>query len=733
MTHPTPFSAINNDPPSPLPAYKNPALPAEQRVQDLLARMTPEEKATLLSGSGWMESAAIQRLGIPAIKMVDGPVGVRAWTGSSAETNRPDADAVKILSTAFPVGIALAATWNTALAERQGQAIARQVKTLGRNMLLAPTVNISRLPLWGRNFEGYGEDPYLAGRMGVGYIRGVQGEGVIASVKHLAVNNQEFQRRRVNVTVDVRALHEIYLPAFKAAVQEAGVWSVMSAYNKVNGAHASENKPLLHDILRRQWGFRGFVISDWGSTYSTLAPLNAGLDLEMPGGAARQRFLDSPRAEAEYARGGWLTAERVLAEIKAGRLSQDQVDDHAGNILRAIFLSGLFDHQPAGGGELDTPVQQALARQIATESMVLLKNERGILPLDPDRIKTIAVIGPNAGVARTGGGGSSLVKPKTAIAPFDAIRQRAGAGVNVRYALGVSMAGEDPREDNTLARARQLKNATDLAANADVAIVVVGRYPKLEGEGFDISAMDLPPGQDTLIQAVAGVNPNTIVVLNTGSPVTVSRWLPDISGLVNMWYGGQAGGEALASILFGDANPSGKLPLTFPVSWEDSPAYGNYPGENLQVNYAEGIYVGYRYFDKNNLQPQFPFGFGLSYTTFEYSELAVATVNKGKQIANVTLQVRNTGSRAGAEVVQLYVHDSHSRIERPLRELKGFSRVELQPGEAKTVSFRLELSALAYYSTEQADWVAEPGQFILQIGSSSRDIRLEAALELKSS
>ncbi|MFE8048236.1 glycoside hydrolase family 3 C-terminal domain-containing protein [Brenneria goodwinii] len=733
MTHPTPFSAINNDPPSPLPAYKNPALPAEQRVQDLLARMTPEEKATLLSGSGWMESAAIQRLGIPAIKMVDGPVGVRAWTGSSAETNRPDADAVKILSTAFPVGIALAATWNTALAERQGQAIARQVKTLGRNMLLAPTVNISRLPLWGRNFEGYGEDPYLAGRMGVGYIRGVQGEGVIASVKHLAVNNQEFQRRRVNVTVDERALYEIYLPAFKAAVQEAGVWSVMSAYNKVNGAHASENKPLLHDILRRQWGFRGFVISDWGSTYSTLAPLNAGLDLEMPGGAARQRFLDSPRAEAEYARGGWLTAERVLAEIKAGRLSQDQVDDHAGNILRALFLSGLFDHQPAGGGELDTPDQQALARQIATESMVLLKNERGILPLDPDRIKTIAVIGPNAGVARTGGGGSSLVKPKTAIAPFDAIRQRAGAGVNVRYALGVSMAGEDPREDNTLARARQLKNATDLAANADVAIVVVGRYPKLEGEGFDINAMDLPPGQDTLIQAVAGVNPNTIVVLNTGSPVTVSRWLPDISGLVNMWYGGQAGGEALASILFGDANPSGKLPLTFPVSWEDSPAYGNYPGENLQVNYAEGIYVGYRYFDKNNLQPQFPFGFGLSYTTFEYSELAVATVNKGKQIANVTLQVRNTGSRAGAEVVQLYVHDSHSRIERPLRELKGFSRVELQPGEAKTVSFRLELSALAYYSTEQADWVAEPGQFILQIGSSSRDIRLEAALELKSS
>lgn len=713
------------------PPYKNTALPIEQRVGDLLARMTLEEKATLLSGGAWAESAGIKRLDIPAIKMADGPLGIRAWTGSSAEINKPDSTEPKVFATAFPAGIALAATWNTALAEVQGRTIAQQAKALGRNMLLAPTVNISRHPLWGRNFECYGEDPYLAGRLGVSYIRGVQGEGVVASVKHFAANNQEFQRRRVDVTVDPRALHEIYLPAFKAAVQEAGVWSVMSAYNKVNSVQSSENKPLLHDILRQQWGFKGFILSDWGSTYSTVAPLAAGLDMELPGGPSLQKFLSSPRAEAEYIRGGWLTAERVVAEVSAGRLAQDTVDLRAGHILRVIFASGIFDHPSVASGEVDTPEQQAVARQIAAESIVLLKNDRVVLPLDPAGIKSIAVIGPNAAVARTGGGGSSLVRPLRVITPLEAIRQRAGSDITVEYALGVSMAGEHPHKDNSVARARQLMDASKLAAGADVAIVVVGRYAKLEGESVDIGSMDLPSGQEELIQAVAIANPNTIVVLNTGSPVTVSRWLPKVPALLTMWYGGQEGGAALASVLFGDANPSGKLPVTFPTCWEDSPAYGNYPGENLGVNYAEGIYVGYRYFDKNNLQPQFPFGFGLSYTTFDYSKLTVAASDQGNRIADVSMQVRNTGARAGAEVVQLYVHDAHSHIDRPLRELKGFARVELQPGEAKTVNFPLDLSALSYYSAAQADWVAEPGQFIVQLGASSRDIRLEAHHELK--
>jgi beta-glucosidase len=716
--------------------YKDVGLPADRRVADLLPRMTIEEKATMLSGSGWMESAPIERLGIPAIKMADGPMGVRSWAGSSAITNSVNSGVAKVQTTSFPSGVDMAATWDTDLVQREGRAIAQEVKALGRDMILGPTVNINRVPLWGRNFEGYGEDPYLSGRMGVAYIKGVQGEGVIPSLKHFAANNEEFQRHRIDAHVDERTLHEIYLPAFEAAVRQAHVWTVMSAYNLLNGVHCAESAPLLTDILKKEFGFKGFVISDWGSTYSTAPTMNAGMDLEMPGGAPMQAWLATGQTQAAGNGAGWLTADKVLAELKAGNITEATLNDNVSRILRVIFESGLFDHPHPGGGEVDTPEQRAVALQGATEGIVLLKNTDSLLPIDAGRIHSIAVIGPNAAVARTGGGGSSLVRPKYAIAPLDGIKERAGSKIDVTYALGVGMQGEDPAQDTPETRAKLLKEASDTAAKADVAVVVVGRYSKLEAESFDVKTMDLPAGQDELIEAVEKANPHTVVVLNTGDPVTMTKWIDKTPALLDIWYGGQEGGHALASILFGDANPSGKLPVSLPKKFEDSPAYGHYPGENLKVDYAEGIYVGYRYYDTRNVEPLFPFGFGLSYATFEYSDLRVVHTRTFEGTAHwdgdhVQVKVRNTGTRAGAEVAQLYIHDGHSKIDRPVHELKGFQRVELKPGETKTVQFALDRAAFSYWSPEQKDWVAEPGTFEVQVGASSRDIRLRAPLELK--
>ena len=511
---------------------------------------------------------------------------------------------------------------------------------------------------------------------------------------------------------------------------------MMSAYNRLNGTYCAENVPLLNDILKKEIGFKGFVISDWGSTYSTAPTVNAGMDLEMPGGPPMQAWLARPSTLASGNGAGWLTQDKVLAEVKAGHIGEATLDDNVSRILRVIFESGLFDHPHLGGGEVDTPAQKAVALQGATEGIVLLKNAGSLLPLDAAKIHSIAVIGPNAAVARTGGGGSSLVRPKYAITPLDGIKERAGNGLDVKYAPGVGMEGEDPAQDIAEARTKLLKEATEAAAHADVAVVVVGRYSKLEGESFDVKTMDLPAGQDELIAAVEKANPHTIVVLNTGDPVTMTKWIDKTPALLDMWYGGQEGGHALASVLFGDANPSGKLPVSFPKRFEDSPAYGHYPGENLRVDYAEGIYVGYRYFDTKNVEPQFPFGFGLSYTNFEYSDLRVvhAVTHSGTQkqeLDLVSVDVKNTGARDGAEVVELYVHDGHAKIDRPTHELKGFQRVELKAGETKTVQFNVDRADLSYWSPEKKDWIAEPGTFEIQVGASSRDIRLRGPLELK--
>lgn len=700
--------------------YKDPKAPLETRVSDLLGRMTPQEKAQMLAGSGWMESAAIPRLGIPAIKMVDGPMGIRNWIGTSAATN-----ATPIQATAFPSGVSMASSWDPALVRAQGQAVAQEVKALGRDMILGPTVNINRTPLWGRNFEGYGEDPFLAARLGVAYVQGVQGEGVIATVKHFAANNQEFERHRIDEKIDLRALHEIYFPAFKAAVQEAGVWSVMSAYNKVNGQSCAENRFLLAEILEKDWGFKGFVVSDWGSTYSTAETIHGGMDLEMPGGEPMRKWAAKPEFTEQGRGAGWLAEDKVLAALAAQKVSQTDIDDNVARILRVTFSAGLFEAQHAGGGEIDTAEQRAVARKAATESLVLLKNERGLLPLAAGKPRSIAVIGPNAAVARPGGGGSSRVTSKYTVSPLDGIREAAGPQTPVNYALGVPMECEGALSPTDRAA------AVALAAKSDVAIVVVGNAAALESEGFDRKSMDLPAGQDDLIEAVAKVNKKTIVVVAAGAPVTMTRWVGKVSAVLYAWYGGQEVGHAVGDVLFGLVNPSGKTPVTFPKQIQDSTAYGNYPGENLKVAYAEGIYVGYRGFEQRKVEPLFPFGFGLSYTTFEYSDLRVSRPTaSGSEIQEASLSVRNSGKRPGTEIVQLYLHDAESTVDRPVKELKGFERITLEPGETKTVTFRLDRAALSFWSPKQQSWVAEPGQFEVLVGSSSRDIRLKASFQL---
>src|SRR5271156_132240 len=415
------ISPAQNQASSDTAPYKNASLPVEQRVQDLLGRMTLQEKVAMLSGANWMQSVPNQRLGIPSIKMADGPLGIRSWAGPSAKTGGMKAK-MQVTTTAFPAGIAMAATWDPELLQQVGQAIGQEVKALGRDMILGPTVNINRTPLWGRNFEGFGEDPYLTGRMAVAYIKGVQSEGVIATVKHFAANNQEFERHRVNAIVSDRALHEIYFPAFKAAVQEAGVWSVMSAYNKVNGVYCAENPYLLKDVLQKEWGFKGFVVSDWGSTYSTVATVNAGMDLEMPGGPPAKNWLSRPESHEAGNGGDWLAPEKVLPEISAGKISASTIDDNVGRILRVIFVSGEFDKPDVATGTIDTPEERAVARKGATESIVLLKNAGDLLPLDPAKIYSVVVLGPNASTARTGGGGRSLGVPQKFLSPPPSIQ-----------------------------------------------------------------------------------------------------------------------------------------------------------------------------------------------------------------------------------------------------------------------------------------------------------------------
>ncbi len=659
----------------------------EKRADELLYKLTLEEKILLLSGKDDWNTAPIPRLSIPSITMTDGPHGVRATHVGSERTEG--------LTTSFPTGISMAAAWNTELIERVGQALGEETRGMSCDILLGPCVNIVRYPLGGRNFETYSEDPYLAGRTAVAMIKGVQSRGVGTSLKHYALNNYEIERDRASSNVDERTLREIYLPQFEMAVKEAHPWTVMCSYNRINGVYASQNDTMLNKILKEEWGFEGAVVSDWGANHTIFESVKGGLDLEMPGPAKFYTLL----GEAVYR---WQVNEEVI-------------NNAARRILRLVLLSGRMDGT-VSTGSVNTPEQQALARTLAEEAITLLKNEGGVLPIDK-KVKKIAVIGPNAAEAVIAGGGSSHVDPLYRISPLEGLKTLLDNKVEILYEQGCSNYDEPVKDD-------RLKRAVVAAKKADIAFVFVGYPESFETEGWDRPDMCLTGKQDELVRAITETNPKTVVILNAGAPVGMP-WIDQVAAVVLAYYPGQENGNAVAGVLLGKVNPSGKLPVSFPKRLEDSPAFVNqsYPGCR-QVNYGEGIFVGYRFFDEINLEPLFPFGHGLSYTTFEYSNLKVPRkVEVGKQV-KVSLTVTNSGAVAGKEVVQLYVADPECYLPRPPKELKGFTKVELQPGENREVSFTLDQRALSFYDPLRKGWVAEPGEFLVLVGSSSRDIRL---------
>jgi beta-glucosidase len=659
----------------------------EKRIDALLRRMTLKEKVSLLAGSDNWHLQKIERLGIPAVKVTDGPHGDRTM-----DENNPN---ITLPATCFPTGVALAATWNPTLIHRVGAALGEETKARGCAILLGPCVNIHRSPLGGRNFESYSEDPYLSSRIAVAHITGVQSKGVSACVKHFALNNSEFERFTISSEADERTMREIYFPSFEKAVKEAGTWSVMCSYNKVNGIHASANRWLLTEILKEEWGFKGLVMSDWFATHSTTPVANAGLDLEMPGPA---RYF----------------GKDLLKTVESGEVDIKIINDKVRRILKVMLNTGVLDGKITIPDKIkEFPAHRRLAREVAEEAIVLLKNDRHILPLKKS-VRSIAVIGPNAAEARIQGGGSANVKAYYKVSPLEALKNLCGDKVKIVYEAGC---GETLSAD-------LLEKATKAAVRADVAVVFVGTTEKHESEGFDRKDMNLPPGHDELITRVASANPNTIVVLNNGSPLEMDPWIDRVPAVVEAFFPGQECGNAIAAVLFGDVNPSGKLPDTFPRRYKDNPTFANYPGENGKVFYGEGIFVGYRHYDVKKIKPLFPFGHGLSYTSFNYSNLKISPVRaKTGDKIKVSIDVKNTGKVAGKEVVQLYVSDIKSRVPRPPRELKAFEKVSLLPGETKTVKFVLDKEAFSFYDPNLKKWVAEPGDFEIQVGSSSRDIR----------
>jgi len=809
----------------------------QQNIDQIIAQLTLEEKISLIAGADLWHTVGVERLGIPQIRVTDGPNGARGAEGDMAPP-----------SVCTPVGVALAATWNTELVQQVGEVLADETRTKGAHVLLAPTVNLHRGPLAGRNFECYSEDPYLTARMAVAYINGLQSKGVSACIKHFVCNDSEFERHSMSSDVGERALRELYLYPFMVAIAEAKPWTVMSSYNKINGVWASENSYTLRQILKGEWSFDGLVMSDWRGTY-TDGPAAGGLDLEMPGPAR------------------WM-GENVLKMVESGELSEEIVDDKIRRLLRTIERVGAFeDPQLQPEDSQDKPEHRAVVRQAAREAIVLLKNEQNLLPLAPDQYKTIAVIGHNAIEAPMMGGGSSRVTPHPAVSPLEAIFDRVAEGTEIKYALGASLyknlpalntefvsyegqAGmqveifanlelsgapvgthlvdraslswsnsfvapanpnafsaritatftapesgtyafsingnglnrlvfdgqtvidnwNDAARDNPWAQSGQgaklelsegqdyafqidfayegtfswrvlrinclpplpedpMGEALAVASQADLVILFAGNTGEWESEGFDRPDMELPQNQNELIEQVLKVNPNTVVVLNTGAPVRMP-WVEQAPAMIQAWFGGQEMGNAIADVLFGLVNPSGKLPTTFPVRLQDNPAYLNYPGENGHVLYGEGLFVGYRYYEYKDVEPLFPFGYGLSYTTFEYGNVTLSAAEFGPgETITARFNVKNTGDRAGKEVVQLYLRDVKSRLVRPLKELKGFAKLDLQPGETRQVSFEIGEDALAFYDDAVNQWVTEPGTFEIFIGGSSEDLQVAARFE----
>lgn len=811
----------------------------EERIDSLLQQMTLREKCALLSGNDSWRTVPIERLGIQSIVMTDGPHGVRA----TQEGGREYAPA-----TSFPTGVSMAATWNPALIEQVGEALAEETLALGCDILLGPCVNIVRHPTAGRNFEAYSEDPYLAGKIGSAWVRGLQRKGVGASLKHYACNNQEDDRMRGSSEIDERTLREIYLAQFEEIVKETNPWTVMCSYNRINGEYASQNYYLLQGILKGEWGYDGVVVSDWGANHTIFESIQGGLDLEMPG-------------PAKY-------YGRLLEEaLHHWQIELEDVDDAVRRMLRLLIRAGGIDRSSRPAGSLNTAAHQILARKAAKESITLLKNEGDVLPLEPAALKSVAVIGPMADYGAIGGGGSSFLQPPYRTTPLQGLRARLGDQVEIHYAQGCDAFHELPvlsldyirpasgegqglrgeyfanadfsgapvieRVDQnlgfwwmsfaplpetprpfcvrwtgllsvpvsgrytlmsqntgwmrlfvdgklvlenqvdvitrfpppqvevelelTVGRSYELKVeyvrtvetdhpamflrfaytprpeedqrmelAVKAAQESDVALVFAGWPEGYESEGRDRPGIELTNRQDELIRLVAAANPRTVVVLNCGSPVAMP-WIEQVAGIVEAYYPGQEGGQAVASVLLGEVNPSGKLTVTFPRRIEHTPAYTNF-GPGREVAYGEGIFVGYRHYDQRRVEPLFPFGHGLSYTQFEYRDLQIDV--QVRNPVKVTLQVANTGSRKGAEVVQVYVSDKQASLPRPPKELKGFVKVELEPGESQVVTFDLNPRAFAFYDPVQGDWVVEPGEFEILVGASAKDIRLRGTVSL---
>ena len=687
-------------------------------VDSLLGQMTLEEKVGMTHASSSFTSGGVARLGIPEIVMSDGPHGVR-----HEHTRYYDkATGVEDRSTYLPVGTALAATWNEDLGYEYGTVLGRETAYRGKDVILGPGINIIRDPLNGRNFEYLTEDPYLNARMAVGYVRGVQDQGVAVSVKHYIANSLEYERRFVDVQMDERTFREIYLPGYKAAVQEGGALTVMAAYNKFRGEWCAQSAFLLDEILRHELGFEGLVISDWNAVHETLPTARVGLDIEM--GTDLGQEWGKPDYDAFY------LADPVLELVRSGDLDEELIDRKVRRILRFMEAIHVFsgDRPP---GAYNTPEHQAIARRVAEESMVLLQNE-GLLPLRRDEIRTLAVIGANADRKHAGGGGSSQVKAYYEVTALEGLRDLLGDEVEVTYAPGYRV------EPDASADPSLIREATAAAAAADAVVYVGGLIhgytDEWEDNAYDAEALDkpdmmLPFGQDELVQAVLAANPRTVVVLQSGGPVDMRAWRTDAKAIVQAWYGGMEGGNVLAALLFGDISPSGKLPMTFPEKLEDSPAHAlsSYPDENLVIDHSEGLYVGYRYSDSYDVEPAFAFGHGLSYTSFEYSDLEIEKKGDG---VTVGLRVTNTGPVPGAEVIQLYVSDQEAALPRPAKELKAFDKVELEPGGSANLEFVLGDEAFSYYHPDPGGWVLEPGLFTIHVGSSSRDIRARGEVEL---
>ena len=667
-----------------------------KKIDQLVSQMTLEEKALLTSGRDAWSTQPIERLDIPYIWMADGPHGLRRAPETYLWGYGDQAPA-----TCFPTASALSASWDMDLMQEVGAALGVESNALGVDLLLGPGINIKRSPLAGRNFEYFSEDPLLSGKLGAAYINGVQSQGVGATAKHYVANNVETQRMWANSNLDDRTLNEIYMIPFEIAVKEGQPWSVMACYNRVQGIYGTESLQLLTDKLKNEWGFKGFVVSDWDAVVDRVQGIRAGMHLEMPGKPAR------------------ITNKMVVEAVKNNELDEQQLDSILKDLLRIVFM-GQNTEDKFGDQNLEQHHQ--LARKVAAEAITLLKNSEKLLPVETAKYKKIAVLGEFAVNPRYQGNGSSQVKPTKLDKFFDIVRDEYGQGIEFVYSAGYSLSNDD---DLSLVEA-----AAAIAADADLALVMAGLPLSYESEGIDRTHIDLPPSHNKLISAVAKVQPNTAVILTNGSAIAMP-WVDEVSAILETWLGGQAGAGAIADAVFGKVNPSGKLAETFPVRLEDTPAYLNFPGEDGQVIYGERMFVGYRYYDKRNVEPLFPFGHGLSYTEFGYSDLKLSSTNiTDNDKLQVSLTVSNTGKVKGKEVIQLYVADTESSVQRPIKELKAFDKIELAPGESKEVSFTLNKRDFSYYSKVYDRWLAESGKFEILIGSSSRDIRLKGSLSL---